>query len=56
MEKEKSLSMPSKAFQLFLEKKGLVEVAISLEISKDETIKVYSDFLALHNLGGLRQF
>lgn len=50
-ENEKPLSISSKAFQLFLEKKSLVEVAINLEISKDETIKVYSDFLALHNMG-----
>ena len=51
IEKEKPLSLTSKAFQLFLEKKRLVEVAIILDISKDETIKVYSDFLALHNMG-----
>ncbi|MGN6349150.1 MAG: hypothetical protein ACTHLL_05320 [Candidatus Nitrosocosmicus sp.] len=50
-ETEKSLSLTSKSFQLFLEKKSLVEVAILLDISKDETIKVYSDFLALHNVG-----
>jgi hypothetical protein len=51
MEKENQLSLPSKAFQLFLERKTLVEVAIKLDISKDETIKMYSDFLALHNMG-----
>ena len=50
-ETEKPLSMPSKAFQLFLEKKSLVEVAIILDISKDEILKIYSDFLALHNMG-----
>jgi hypothetical protein len=51
VEKENPLSLPSKAYQLFLEKKTLVEVAIMLDISKDETIKIYSDFLALHNMG-----
>jgi hypothetical protein len=45
------LSLTSKAFQLFLEKKSLVEVAIILNIQKDEVIKVYSDFLVLHNMG-----
>jgi 5'-deoxynucleotidase YfbR-like HD superfamily hydrolase len=50
-ETEKPLSTPSKAFQLFLEKKSLVEVAIILDISKDEILKIYSDFLALHNMG-----
>jgi hypothetical protein len=50
-EKEKTLSLTSKAFQLFLEKKSLVEVAIILNIQKDEVIKVYSDFLVLHNMG-----
>ncbi len=38
-------------FQLFLEKKSLAEVAIILNISKDEIIKIYSDFLVLHNMG-----
>lgn len=47
---EKPLSVPSKAFQLFLEKKNLVEVAIMLDISKDDTMKIYSDFLVLHNM------
>jgi uncharacterized protein YjcR len=50
-EKEKTLSLTSKAFQLFLEKKSLVEVAIILNIQKDEVIKVSSDFLVLHNMG-----
>jgi len=49
-EKEKTLSLTSKAFHLFLEKKSLVEVAIILNITKDEVIKVYSDFLVLHNM------
>jgi hypothetical protein len=45
------LSLTSKAFHLFLKKKSLVEVAIILNIQKDEVIKAYSDFLVLHNMG-----
>jgi transposase len=49
-EKEKSLSIASQAFQLFKEGNSLVDVAIALDISKDEVIQNYLDYLTLKNM------
>lgn len=46
----KQLSIPSQAFQLFEEGKILVEVAVILDIPKEEIIKIFLDYLALKNL------
>jgi DNA-binding CsgD family transcriptional regulator len=43
--KEKSIT--SKAFQLFLDKKSLIEVAIELDISPLEVEKIHDDFVRL---------
>ncbi len=47
----KSLSISSQAFQLFLENKTLVEIAIILDISTEEVIKIFSNYLTLQNMG-----
>ena len=44
------LSIPSKALQLFKEGKSLIDVAIILDISKDEVIQNYSNYLILKNM------
>jgi hypothetical protein len=51
IEKEKLLSIPSQAFQLFKEGKSLIDVAISLDLPKDEVIQNYLDYLTLKNMG-----
>jgi transcriptional regulator with XRE-family HTH domain len=47
----RALSIDSQAFKLFLDKKKLVEVAISLDITTEDTIKIYSNYLTLQNMG-----
>ena len=44
------LSIASQSFQLFLDGKSLVEVAIILDISKDEAIHRYLDYLISKNM------
>jgi hypothetical protein len=52
IEKEKPLlSIPSQAFQLFKEGKSLIDVAILLDLSKDNVIQNYLDYLTLKNMG-----
>jgi hypothetical protein len=46
----KQLSIPSQAIQLFKEGKTLVDVVILLDISKDEIMHIYSDYLILKNM------
>jgi hypothetical protein len=48
---EKPLSITSQAFKLFLENKKLVEVAISLNLSTEEAINLFSNYLTLQNIG-----
>ena len=48
-EKEKPLTTSSKAFRLFLEKKTLVDVAISLDLPTEEVLKIHYDYLTLQN-------
>jgi DNA-binding Lrp family transcriptional regulator len=51
IEKERPLlSVPSQTFQLFKEGKSLIDVAISLDLPKDEVIQNYSDYLILKNM------
>src|SRR5690349_14122866 len=46
----KPLSIASQAFQLFKEGNSLVDVAIILDIPKDDVIQNYSDYLILKNM------
>lgn len=46
----KPLSITSQSFKLFLEGKSLVDVATILDISKDEVIHNYCDYLILKNM------
>jgi hypothetical protein len=46
----KPSSIDSQAFQLFKEGNSLVDVAITLDISKDDVIRTYSDYLILKNM------
>jgi hypothetical protein len=49
-EKEKKAkSILSQAFELFLDNKTLVEVAISLDLPTEEILKIHSDYLILQN-------
>ncbi len=50
-EKKKSLSIQSQAFKLFLEGKSVVQVAIGLDLSTDQVLKIHSDYLILRNMG-----
>jgi hypothetical protein len=43
----KPLSLSSESFKLFLGGKSLVEVAISLDIQREQVIKIYKDYLTL---------
>ena len=45
------MSIHSQALQLFKEGNSLVDVAITLDISKDDVIQIYSDYLVLKNMG-----
>ena len=46
-EENKPLSLSSQAFKLFLGGKSLVGVAISLDIQREQVIKIYKDYLTL---------
>ncbi len=48
-QKKKPLSIPSQAFKLFLEGKSIVQVAIGLDLSTDNILKIHSDYLTLQN-------
>ena len=50
-QKNKPLSMPSQAFKLFLEGKPVVKVAIELDLTTDQALKISSDYLVLWNMG-----
>ena len=39
--------MTSKAFQLFLDKKSLIEVAIELDLAPTEVERIHDDFVRL---------
>jgi hypothetical protein len=55
LDKKKTLPISAQAFKLFLEKKTLVQVAIILEISAQEVLKIHSEFLLLQNKGKLTE-
>ena len=55
LDKKKTSPITTQAFKLFLENKTLVEVAIILEISAQEVLKIYSEFLLLQNNGKLAE-
>src|SRR5215218_4170207 len=48
--KNKTLSLHSRAFKLFLEGKTLVDVAIELDSPRQEVIGIFNDFLMLKNM------
>ena len=50
-EKRKTLSIPSKAFRLFLRGRSIVRVAIGLDLPTEQALKVHADYLALRNMG-----
>ena len=47
--KKKTLSIPSRAFKLFLKGRSIVQVAIGLDLPTDQIMKIHSDYLALRN-------
>ncbi len=49
--KKKPLSVSSQAFNLFLEGKPVVKVAIELDLTTDQALKISSDYLVLWNMG-----
>ena len=49
-QKNKPLSIPSQAFNLFLEGKHVVKVAIELDLTTDQALKIRSDYLILRNM------
>ena len=49
MAAEKSMSINSRAFNLFKENKNLVDVAIALNIDAHEVLDLHSDYLRLSN-------
>ena len=50
-QKNKPLSVSSQAFKLFLEGKSVVQVAIGLDLTTDQALKIRSDYLVLRNMG-----
>ena len=50
-QKKKPLSVSSQAFKLFVEGKSLVQVAIGLDLTTDQVLKIHSDYLTLRNMG-----
>jgi transposase len=50
-QKNKALSIPSQAFKLFLEGKHVVKVAIELNLTTEQALKIRSDYLVLWNMG-----
>ena len=48
-EKKNPLSVPSKAFRLFLKGRFIVQVAIGLDLPTYQALKIHSDYLALQN-------
>ena len=51
IEKERPLSVPSQAFELFKGGKSLIDVKIILDLPKDDVIQNYLDYLTLKNMG-----
>ncbi len=49
-QKIKPLSIPSQAFKLFLDGKSVVKVAIELDLTTDQVLKIHSDYLILQNM------
>ena len=49
IEKNNSLSINSKAFNLFMENKNLVDVAITLNTDAHEVLDLHTDYLRLSN-------
>ena len=47
---EKSKSMASQSFRMFLENKSLVDVAIALDIPTEQVISIYKDYLTLQRM------
>ena len=45
------MSISSQAFNLFLEGKSIVQVAIGLDLPTDQVLKIHSDYLILQNMG-----
>ncbi len=52
-QKKKPLSIPSQSFKLFLEGKSIVQVAIGLDLTTEQILKIHSDYLVLQNRGGI---
>ena len=50
-QKNKPLSVFSQAFKLFLEGKSVVQVAIGLDLTTDQALKIQSDYMVLSNMG-----
>ena len=50
-EKKNPLSIPSRAFKLFLKGRSIVQVAIGLDLPTDQILKVHADYLVLRNMG-----
>ena len=50
-QKKKPLSVSSQAFNLFQEGKSVVQVAIGLDLTTDQALKIHSDYLILRNMG-----
>jgi hypothetical protein len=48
-EKKNPLSIPSRAFKLFLKGRSIVQVAIGLDLPTEQVLKIHSDYLALRN-------
>jgi hypothetical protein len=49
--KNKPLSVPSQAFNLFQEGKSVVQVTTGLDLTTDEALKIHSDYLTLRHMG-----
>ena len=50
-EKKNPLSIPSRAFKLFLKGRSIVQVAIGLDLPTEQILKVHADYLVLRNMG-----
>ncbi len=48
--KEKTKSIASQCFRMFLENKSLVDVAIALDIPTEQVISIYKDYLTLQRM------
>src|SRR4051794_20744867 len=49
-EKKKPLSIPSQALKLFLDGKTIVQVAIGLDLTTDQALRIHSEYFVLRNM------